>query len=111
MSCQEVQRFVLSVSSVVLVLLLSGCNVDAIWVSRTVWFQRDNNPQYFDLANENASMGTINVTLSPNKNWISGPHLGALQTSDASGLIKSRVEVRIDRSKSRRKERLAVPSR
>ncbi len=97
----KVQRFVLSVSSVVLVLLLSGCNVDAIWVSRTdLDFQRDNNPQYFDLANENASMGTINVTLSPNKNWIKvAPILAPCKPPDASGLIKSRVEVRIDRSK------------
>lgn len=97
----NMKRFVLSVLPVLFVLVLSGCKVDAIWVSRTdLDFQRDNNPQYFDLANENASMGTINVTISPDKSWIKvAPILAPCKPPDAGGLVKSRVEVRIDRSK------------
>lgn len=97
----RIQRLILSVMTISLVVILSGCDVDAIWVSRDgLDFQRDSNPQYFDVANENGNLGTINVSILPDKTWLKvAPALVPCDPPQPSGLVKSKVEVRIDRTK------------
>ena len=64
-------RFMTLLALLVFPLVLSGCDVNAIWVSRTeLNFERDSNPQFFEIANDNADLGTIDVNISTDKAWI-----------------------------------------
>lgn len=94
-------RFMVLLASLVSPLILSGCDVDAIYVSRTeLDFQRDSNPQFFDVANDNGGLGTIDVTIVTDQAWIKvAPTSLPCRPPDADGRVTERVEVRLDRSK------------
>lgn len=82
-------------------LLTQGCMVDAIWVSRTeINFERDSNPQFFEVANDNSEVGTITVTVTPNRNWILvAPQSLPCEPPKPTGRVTYRIEVGINRSK------------
>ncbi|MGI6139255.1 MAG: hypothetical protein ACOYI9_09490 [Candidatus Hydrogenedentales bacterium] len=82
------------------VLFLAGCNVDAIWVSRAeLNFERDTSPMYFDVANASTELGTIDIHVKPNKNWILvSPDVVPSEAPSGGILVRNKIEVRIDRS-------------
>jgi len=82
------------------VLFLAGCDVDAIWVSRAeLNFERDTNPMYFDVANASTELGTIDIHVKPNKNWILvSPDVVPSEAPRGGSLVGNKIEVRIDRS-------------
>ncbi|NLN94323.1 MAG: hypothetical protein GX130_13595 [Candidatus Hydrogenedens sp.] len=79
--------------------VFSGCSVDAIWVSRPALdFSLDESPMYFDVANNNADLGTITVNITTSKNWIKvAPQTIPCKPPTETGLQRERIEVRIDR--------------
>ena len=94
-------RFMTLLALSVFPLVLSGCDVEAIWVSRTeLNFERDSNPQFFEVANDNGDLGTIDVNISADKAWIKvAPATMPCNPPDESGRVKQTVEVRLDRSR------------
>lgn len=86
---------------IALTAVFSGCSTEAIWVSRhQLDFGEDQNPQFFEVANENADKGTLTVNITANKNWITiAPKSIPCKPPKGTELQRERIEVRIDRSR------------
>ncbi len=101
MSCMR--RLAFYLIPLLFVGILSGCDVDAIWTSKTgidINFGTDSNPQAFDIANINASLGTITVSITADKAWIKvAPTVATCKPPEGGRRIQTTIEVNIDRSK------------
>lgn len=95
------RRIALCVLPLLPALFLTGCDVSAIWVSRSeLNFERDTSPMYFDIANDNANLDTIDVSVTTDRYWIQvAPEMVPCKPPEISGLVKNKIEVRIDRSR------------
>lgn len=96
----RIRQIALFTFPVLLGVFLSGCDVNAIWVSRTVLdFERDTNPMYFEVANENGNLDSIEVSITVDKSWIQvAPQTVPCDPPAITGLVKTKIEVRLDRS-------------